>query len=82
MDFVSEALEALTGIAAAVAHEGRKAEALTVVARVLADPATRSETRQHAEQVRASIALTLPADQVSAIEAQVKVTPLIELAIV
>jgi tetratricopeptide (TPR) repeat protein len=81
MDCLPEALEALTGLAEHLAHQGRHAGAMGLVARVLADSVTRSETRHRAEQIRIAALSELAAEQVATIEAQARVTPLSALVI-
>jgi tetratricopeptide (TPR) repeat protein len=74
-----DALQALAGLAAQLHHAGRPAAALAFAARILADPASRIETRDQAEHIRAALIHQLPAEQIAAIERQARDQPLAAL---
>jgi tetratricopeptide (TPR) repeat protein len=77
--FHHEALGAMIGLAAHLAHEGDYAAALRLATRVLADPASSDEASRSAAEVRSKARAHLPADQVARIEQTADVRPLAEV---
>lgn len=73
---IPDALQSLAGVAAQLHHTGRYAEAFGLCARIIADPASRIDTRDQATRLYATLMPLVPADQVAAIERQAYEQPL------
>jgi tetratricopeptide (TPR) repeat protein len=73
---IPDALQALAGVATQLHRTGRYAEALGLCARVIADPASRIETRDQAVRLHATLMSQVPADQIAVIERQARELPL------
>jgi len=76
---IPDALQALAGLAAQLQHTGRPAAALALAARILADPASRIETRTQAAHIRAALIPELSTEQIETIERESREQPLAAL---
>lgn len=63
-----DALQALTGIALLLVHDGKHREALRLAARVLADPASTTPVRRAAAEIQQVAQQHLPAEEAAMIE--------------